>query len=263
MNIFNSSNFDGKYLGFQEEINGSSSLSLILDNDMGELVRANSSVAGRQQKININAEKALMALKNHSEAERRRRHRINAHLATLRTLIPGTNKMDKAALLGEVINKVKELRCSVAEATNGTLVPTDIDEVKVEEEEEDINESSDGTSFSMIRASLCCDFTHELLSDLREAIESLPLKMISAEIATLGNRMVNVFVISGRNEGTNVNDGQVDVVNSVREALKSVLDKFYASEEFSSRNTISGKRRRSVSFFTTSSSNSSSLRDIW
>lgn len=38
-------------------------------------------------------EKAAMALKSHSEAERRRRERINAHLATLRTMVPCTDKV--------------------------------------------------------------------------------------------------------------------------------------------------------------------------
>ncbi|KAI3457147.1 hypothetical protein Pfo_013810 [Paulownia fortunei] len=256
MEFFNTlDGFSGNYFGFQGVIkNGSSSTSsLVLDNERGELVRA---LVKPGQKV-ANAEKALIALRNHSDAERRRRERINGHLSTLRSLIPGTDKMDKAALLAEVINQVKELRRSVAEATNGTLVPTDIDEVKVEEQE-DLN---DGTSFS-IRASLCCDFKHELLSDLREALEALPLKAVRAEIATLGSRMVNIFVISGRNEGANVEDGEGGqlLVNSVHQALRSVLDKFYASEEFSSRNTLSSKRRR-VSFF--SSSNSTSLGDIW
>ncbi|XP_073128411.1 transcription factor bHLH30-like [Henckelia pumila] len=241
-------NFDGfsdSCFGFQEFSKEGSSLAL--DGKRGELVKA---LVKPGRKVN-GAEKALLALRNHSDAERRRRERINGHLSTLRGLIPGTAKMDKAALLAEVINRVKELRDHVTEVTKGTLVPTDMDELKVEQEGE-----NDENSFS-IRASLCCDFKTELLSDIKEAIEALPLKTVRAEIATLGSRMVNVFVISGCDADE---EGSQFLVDSVRKALRSVLDKFYASEEFATNNTMSGKRRR-VSLF--SSLNSTSYGDIW
>lgn len=64
--------------------------SLVLDSEKGELVKAPARVGKKE----ISEAKALAALKNHSEAERRRRERINAHLATLRGLVPCTEKVD-------------------------------------------------------------------------------------------------------------------------------------------------------------------------
>ncbi|KAJ9550352.1 hypothetical protein OSB04_014397 [Centaurea solstitialis] len=249
----------------------SSSSSLILDNERGEIVRSlvrhgsilhhnndnynynnyNYNYNGNQK--GVKAEKALMALRNHSEAERRRRERINGHLSMLRSLIPGTNKMDKASLLAEVISHLKQLRRTATETTKGVLIPMDIDEVKVEQQDDN---TLDASSYS-IRASLCCEYKHEVLSDLKEALDGLHLKTIRAEIATLGSRMMNLFVITGSNDDeVNIKD----VISSVRQALKSVLDKFYASQEFSESNTLSNKRRR-MSFFTPS--DSSSLGDLW
>lgn len=232
----------------------SSSSSLVLDSERGEIVRAlvrPGTIHHHHQK-GAKAEKALMALRNHSEAERRRRERINGHLSMLRSLIPGTNKMDKASLLAEVLSHLKQLRRTATETTKGVLIPMDIDEVKVEQQ---IDNSLDGSSYS-IRASLCCEYKHEVLSDLKEALDGLQLKTIRAEIATLGSRMMNLFVITGSKDDVNIKD----VMSSVRQALKSVLDKFYASQEFSESNTLSNKRRR-MSFLTPS--NSSSLGDFW
>lgn len=63
--------------------------SLILDTEKGELVKTSSGVG----KKDASEAKALAALKNHSEAERRRRERINSHLSTLRGLVPCTEKV--------------------------------------------------------------------------------------------------------------------------------------------------------------------------
>ncbi|KAL4573261.1 hypothetical protein LXL04_020060 [Taraxacum kok-saghyz] len=235
-----------------------SSSSLVLDSERGEIVRALVGPAGihhhphpHHQK-GAKAEKALMALRNHSEAERRRRERINGHLSMLRSLIPGTSKMDKASLLAEVISYLKQMRKTATESSKGVLIPMDIDEVKVEQQDDT---GLNGSSYS-IKASLCCEYKHEVLSDLKEALDGLHLKSIRAEIATLGSRMINLFVITGIKDDVNIKD----ILNSVRQALISVLDKFHASQEFSESNTLSNKRRR-VSFYTPE--NSSSLGDFW
>lgn len=159
--------------------------------------------------------------------------------------------MDKATLLREVINRVKELKKLATEASKGSLIPTDSDEVRVEQYND---ESSDG-SYSL-KASLCCSYRPELLSELRQALDSLDLKTVRAEISTLGDRVKNVFVFTICNED-NSGDAEArrNAASSIHKALSSVLDKVSASEEYSPRTTFSNKRRR-VSFLDSSSSSS-------
>ncbi|XP_034701252.1 transcription factor bHLH30-like isoform X1 [Vitis riparia] len=255
-----STDFPGFSDGFSENsgygaiIRGGSSSSslLVLDSERGELVRAPARLGPNE----VKAEKAMVALKNHSEAERRRRGRINAHLATLRGIIPGTKKMDKASLLGEVVSHLKELKRTAAEISKGLLVPMDIDEVRVEQQEGGLDEAP-----YSIKASLCCDYKPGVLSDLRRALDTVHLKTVRAEIATLGGRMKNVFVMTGCKDG-NLEDTETRKLhaNSVHQALRSVLDKFPASQDFSSRSTSSNKRQR-ISIF--NSSSSSPFGDFW
>lgn len=65
--------------------------SLVLDGERGELVKAPIGVG--KKSVGVPEEKVVAALKSHSEAERRRRERINAHLNTLRSLVPCTEKV--------------------------------------------------------------------------------------------------------------------------------------------------------------------------
>ena len=63
--------------------------SLVLDSDRGELVKAPVITVKKE----VPEAKAMAALKSHSDAERRRRERINAHLDTLRGFVPCTEKV--------------------------------------------------------------------------------------------------------------------------------------------------------------------------
>ncbi|KAI4333887.1 hypothetical protein L6164_018641 [Bauhinia variegata] len=109
-----------------------SSSSLVLDSERGELVEA----PAKLERKGVSTERSIAALKNHSEAERRRRARVNSHLDTLRSVIPGAKKMDKASLLAEVIRHLKDLKRNAAQACEGLMIPNDSDEIRVEEQEE-------------------------------------------------------------------------------------------------------------------------------
>ncbi|XP_030465476.2 transcription factor bHLH30-like [Syzygium oleosum] len=221
--------------------------SLVLDSEKSELVKAPVGVA----KKGVSQEKAVAAMKSHSEAERRRRERINSHLNTLRGLVPGTEKMDKAALLAEVVNQVKELKKNAIEASKGLLVPADADEITVEP----CGDGARDDAFSF-RASICCDYQPELLSDMRRSLQALPLKIVTAEISTLEGRLKNAFVFSSSAEEHKNSDSEAcqSLMSSVRQALSSLLEKSSVLPEYSPRTTIPSKRRRLSSFDSSSSS---------
>ncbi|XP_060192741.1 transcription factor bHLH30-like [Lycium barbarum] len=215
--------------------------SLVLDSKKGELVKASGRV---EKKVGKSEGKTIAALKSHSEAERRRRQRINAHLTTLRNLVPSSNKMDKAALLAEVVCQVKQLKESASHVSESFFIPLDSDDIRVET----IAENAHGTC--CYRASICCEYRPDLLSDLRQVINSLHLNLVKSEISTLGSRVKNEFVFTNMIEGGHGNseDGEI-LLSSVRQAFSSVLDKVSAFPEYS---TYPNKRQR-ISCFDSSS----------
>ncbi|XP_019180088.1 PREDICTED: transcription factor bHLH30-like [Ipomoea nil] len=186
--------------------------------------------------------KALAASKSHSEAERRRRERINNHLAKLRSLLPSTTKTDKASLLAEVIQHVKELRRQTSIISETTQIPTEVDELTVDN-------AADDDGKVMIRASLCCEDRSDLLPDLIKALKALRLRTLKAEITTVGGRVRNVLFITGEedSDGDGGNDPPASQqslqhcsISSIQEALKAVMEKA-SGEESASGNA---KRQR-------------------
>ncbi|XP_073021235.1 transcription factor bHLH30-like isoform X1 [Primulina eburnea] len=187
--------------------------------------------------------KALAASKSHSEAERRRRERINNHLAKLRSLLPSTTKTDKASLLAEVIQQVKELKRQTSLIAETSPIPTETDELIVDNASEE-----DGKL--LIKASICCEDRSDLLPDLIKTLKCLRLKTLKAEITTLGGRVKNVLFITGDDEDSNyhnITDNEDQIlqqheysISSIQEALKAVMEKSNGEESGS----VSVKRQR-------------------
>ncbi|GMI77662.1 TMO5-LIKE1, ABNORMAL SHOOT 5 [Hibiscus trionum] len=243
---------DGVSYGGSLSAAAATSQSLVLDGEKGELVKT--PVKGGKK--NVPEEKVIAALKSHSEAERRRRERINAHLNTLRTLLPNREKMDKATLLGEVVRQVKQLKKSATEASKGFLVPMDDDEVRVDACDDD-DDDDEAVGTYRFKASICCEYRPEILIDLRRALDALPVKIMKAEISTLGSRVRNDFVFTGcRTAGTdNDVEAREYLARSIRQAMNSVLEKACISQEYSLYSAFPKKRQR-LSFFDSSSSSS-------
>ncbi|CAO2202249.1 unnamed protein product [Urochloa humidicola] len=167
--------------------------------------------------------------RSHSEAERKRRQRINAHLATLRTLVPSASRMDKAALLGEVVRHVRELRgkASDAAASAGVIIPGEGDEVGVEEEDDD-----DRLRPRRVRAWVCCADRPGLMTDMGRAVMRSIVgnaRPVRAEIATVGGRTRGVLELDvccgeGVAAAAAADDrGRAVALSAMRAALRAVL----------------------------------------
>ncbi|KAI3992033.1 hypothetical protein MKX01_014924 [Papaver californicum] len=191
-------------------------------------------------------QKALAACKSHSEAERRRRERINGHLATLRTLLPNTIKTDKASLLAEVVQHVKELK-KIANGITGVSrdgdgcynntaewwpFPQETDELTLNYYCEASSSSSmdelllSSSSLLLIRVSLSCDDRPDLVADLTLALKSVGAEVVKAEISTVGGRLKSILIIqSGVGGGVSGGGNGLGDLGTLRRALKAVLDK--------------------------------------
>ncbi|KAK7309998.1 hypothetical protein RJT34_07179 [Clitoria ternatea] len=206
----------------------------IISDTLGPMVQPGSAPFGLQTELGkmtaqeIMEAKALAASKSHSEAERRRRERINNHLAKLRSLLPNTTKTDKASLLAEVIQHVKELKRQTSLIAETSAVPTEADELTV-----DASDDEDGKF--VIKASLCCEDRSDLLPDLIKTLKALRLRTLKAEITTLGGRVKNVLFITADEDTNNSTAEQQQhyCINSIQEALKAVMEKSGVDESAS------------------------------
>ncbi|KAK1278754.1 Transcription factor [Acorus gramineus] len=162
---------------------------------------------------------AADASKNHREAEKRRRERINSHLQRLRSLLPCNSKTDKASLLAKVVEHVRDLKQrtsdDIAKCTD--VLPSETDEISVLHV---VGRHHRLNQRSVYKATLCCEDRLDLLPELIKTLKSLRLKTLKAEMSTLGGRARNVLIIAGEEEEEEENS-----IGFVREALKSVVDR--------------------------------------
>ncbi|ERM99122.1 transcription factor bHLH30 [Amborella trichopoda] len=202
-------------------------------------------VGGMREKGAVDA-KAMAALRSHSEAEKRRRERINGHFDKLRHLLPSNVKRDKASLLAEAIRRLKELKLQTSEISAMGPIPDESDEVTVECSGEFPSDSGKSSGQPVVMASFSCDDRSDLLPELITTLKSLRLKTIRAEIQTLEGRMRHVLHVTCEDSGQNSLDCGDLTAGMLQEALKQVV---HRSPE--DRKMFSGglKRQRTNSGF--------------
>lgn len=187
----------------------------------------------------MNSAAASEASKSHKEAERRRRQRINSHLSTLRTLLPSTARVscttflsnlmqhlffhisiiwwqtDKASLLAEVVQHVKELKTRVDELARqdggSSALPGELDEASLS--------FCEGGEAKLLKVTLCCEDRPGLNRDLIQAIRSVRVRVVKAEMVTVGGRTKSVVVMKWTGGG-----GGEEDVKVLKGALLAVVE---------------------------------------
>ncbi|GAB2211070.1 hypothetical protein Droror1_Dr00016361 [Drosera rotundifolia] len=169
-----------------------------------------------------NKTETLGSSKSHSQAEKRRRDRINAQLANLRMLIPKSDKMDKAALLASAVDHIKDLKIKATEISGIFSVPTDADEVTVECIAD--NNETGSKSLILFDATICCEDRTELLPELISALKGLKLSIAGGDIACLGGRIRASFALcSDKREGDGV------CRSTLKQSIRAVLGRIGSS----------------------------------
>jgi UTP:GlnB (protein PII) uridylyltransferase len=148
---------------------------------------------------------------------------------------------DKASLLAEVIQHVKELKRQTSEITEEEACP-----LPTESDELTVDAGSDEDGRLVVRASLCCDDRADLLPDLVRALKALRLRALKAEITTLGGRVKNVLLITAADDSSAGCDGAAAAddaqreeapmspqrtVASIQEALRAVMERTASAAE--------------------------------
>ncbi|XP_020206239.1 transcription factor bHLH51 [Cajanus cajan] len=187
-------------------------------------------------------DRAASASKSHSQAEKRRRDRINAQLATLRKLIPKSDKMDKAALLGSVVDHVKDLKRKAMDVSKAITVPTETDEVTIDyhqAQDESYNKVNILKENIIIKASVCCDDRPELFPEIIQVLKGLRLTAVKADIASVGGRIKSILVICSKDS----EEGNSVCLSTLKQSLKSAVNKI-ASLSVATNCPTRSKRQR-------------------
>ncbi|KAK4584180.1 hypothetical protein RGQ29_022072 [Quercus rubra] len=151
------------------------------------------------------AEAKQVAAKKHSEAERRHRMRIYV-------------KMDKATMLAETVQQVRELRKTVPDlegvcggSSKDCVFPGGADKLSLENGDGDNDQG-------LVKVTFSCEDRPGLISAVARTLRSMKGRVVKFEMVTLGGRTKSVLWVQGLSGG---NEG----IGMLRRALKVVIER--------------------------------------
>lgn len=155
--------------------------------------------------------------------------------------------MDKAALLGSVIEQVKDLKRKAMDVSRTITVPTEIDEVSIDYDHVQVQDHESNTNNKVntlknniiIKASVCCDDRPELFTELIQVLKVLKLTAVKADIASVGGRIKSILVLC-----CNKDSEENICLSTLKQSLKSAVTKVVTSSSMVSYCPIRSKRQR-------------------
>ncbi|CAA0807414.1 Transcription factor bHLH25 [Striga hermonthica] len=182
---------------------------------------------------------------DHIMAERKRREKLSQRFITLATLVPGLKKMDKASVLGDAINHIKQLQEKVKALEEQTRKKSTIEsmvlvrkyEVTCAAHSSSENSTTDEQSISSgptttesfpeIEARFChrdvlisihCGKRKGVLEKTVAEIEKLHLSVVNSSIMSFGDSALNITVVAQKDGESDMS--MKELVQNLRGALK-------------------------------------------
>lgn len=129
-----------------------------------------------------------------------------------------TRQTDKATVLSEVVRRVKELKETTATTELGfpeeCVFPGESEELTLSHHEG-----------GLVSATICCQDRPALMSDIERAVRSARLRVVRAEMATVGGRTKSIMWLQGGGSAASCGGANEDTVWKLRRELKVVIDK--------------------------------------
>nr|XP_043625656.1 transcription factor ABORTED MICROSPORES-like isoform X2 [Erigeron canadensis] len=147
---------------------------------------------------------------NNLIAERKRRKRINDALYALRALVPKISKMDKASILVDAFEYIRDLQKNVEELQDELKeLEEQADKVNDDEMEVEVEVHKIGAQELLLK--LICSHRPSRFLKIMETLDSLGLQVIDANITTCNDRMLNILNVEVKGKGV--------VANSLKDSL--------------------------------------------